>query len=171
MKIAVDINKERLEAIEQYLHDTCGNFTTALNELGASDSKKDRRKYAAYWMTLAELTTKARIAANELKMIKVMPGDELDRLFPAIEVTTIPELCHSEMVKYYEDLGLIHLRVMIYGFVKGVTDMEEYYNRTPLTTDRPIDHIKMPFLHIFFIPGNIDLTVSTVPLYKEGGEK
>lgn len=55
MKITVNLNEEQQQFIKSLLSDTREQFATAFRQLAASDTRKDRRKFIAYWITLSEL--------------------------------------------------------------------------------------------------------------------
>lgn len=55
MKITVNLNEEQQQFVKTLLRDTREQFAQAFRELATSNSKKDRRKFTAYWITLSEL--------------------------------------------------------------------------------------------------------------------
>lgn len=157
MKTVVNLNEQQLEYIEKLLRDTREYFSAALCELGQSDLKKDHRKFAAHWATLAELTVRCRIANRGQKTVAFVPEKKLEHIFPAIEICTAEDILKgdTDMVTYYKGLGLTLLTTMRYGTIDD--DYLRGHSGEP---------VRMPFVHFFVIPEGQGLCVTNVPLYK-----
>lgn len=55
MNSPVSLNDEQRQQIAAMLTDTLSQFCQAFRELANDDSRKSRRKFVAYWCTLADL--------------------------------------------------------------------------------------------------------------------
>lgn len=55
MKTVINLNEEEQQFIRGLLSDTREQFAQAFRDLAKSESKKDRRKFVAYRVTLTEL--------------------------------------------------------------------------------------------------------------------
>ncbi len=60
MKTTINLNEEQRQQIASLLTDTFEQFTQAFRELANDDTRKSRRKFVAYWCTLADLVLKAQ---------------------------------------------------------------------------------------------------------------
>lgn len=77
MKTVVNLNDEERLFIKRLLSETREQFAQAFRDLAKSDTKKDRRKFIAYSITLAELVT-PKLSQKDFDMLvaRVEEGGE-----------------------------------------------------------------------------------------------
>lgn len=65
MKAVVNMSQEQRQFLKGLLSDTKENFKKAFLDLANSPSKKDQRKFVAYWTTLAELACRKNVYTDK----------------------------------------------------------------------------------------------------------